>query len=159
LLQEEGDHCADAADPFVICSGPYATQELAEAACPPAPPASVETGCCTAPGTITLTMVTFATGSCDLLWNGSLWAGSGSFTVDTCGAKTIHWELRCNGGSLSSFEIRHSCDAGANWSSWIAVSVGVSCNPIDGLNSEYTLTTAAGCETCVAPEFSLTGSF
>ena len=148
----------DACDTDItICSGTYEDEASCELVCDP--PTSVVTGCCEAPSTITLTMVTFATGSCDLVWNGSLWAGSGSFTVDTCGAKTIHWELRCNGGSLSSFEIRHSCDAGANWSSWIAVSVGVSCNPIDGLNSEYTLTTAAGCETCVAPEFSLTGSF
>jgi hypothetical protein len=46
LLEADNDHC-DGADPFVICSGPYASQALAEVDCPP--PETVQTDCCVDP--------------------------------------------------------------------------------------------------------------
>jgi hypothetical protein len=46
LLEAADDHC-DGADPFVICSGPYASQALAEVDCPP--PETVQTDCCVDP--------------------------------------------------------------------------------------------------------------
>jgi len=109
LLEENLDHCDDG-DPFVICSGPYATQELAEAACPPAPP-PIETGCCPddpVPQSLTATVTSGGAydGTYALTYRSGVW----SFILDdgaigSCGAGGTEaiLVLQCNGSNQWEF--------------------------------------------------------
>jgi hypothetical protein len=109
LREENLDHCDDG-DPFVICSGPYATLELAQAACPPAPP-PIETGCCPddpVPQTLTATVTSGGAydGTYALTYRSGVW----SFILDdgaigSCGAGGTEaiLVLQCNGSNQWEF--------------------------------------------------------
>ena len=109
LREENGDHCDDG-DPFVICSGPYDTLELAQAACPPAPP-PIETGCCPAnPVPQSLTATVTSGGAYDGTYALTYRSGVWSFILDdgaigSCGAGGTEaiLVLQCNGSNQWEF--------------------------------------------------------
>lgn len=129
---------------LTICSGPYATQEDAEADCPPPPfpiTLSCNAGTMDISSQISVTAqnnpITGVTGSgtATLFYDAGLgdattwiWEGSGSFsngneTGGACGPVTIKFQyrVRCIDDSPDYFaaDWRCSCDDGTTWRDWI----------------------------------------
>lgn len=133
-------------------TGTYGTLEQCQSYC-----GSVTVACCEVAKVLTINMTTFGSGTATLVYNPgtSVWEGSGTFTIDVCGATTIYWELRCSGSDKNGFEIRWSCGNNTSWQAWFGVgTTSATCNPFEALFEDLSL-----CSGCAAPGFSLTGSF